>query len=58
MLLLYRPGNYSEDADDSEIELIIAKNRMGAIGKVDLVFEPTFALYREPQYWNVEERRR
>ncbi|MBN1423145.1 replicative DNA helicase [Candidatus Fermentibacteria bacterium] len=39
VLLIYRPGAYDRDEDQSKTELIIAKQRNGPTGTVDLVFK-------------------
>lgn len=40
VLLIYRPGAYDRDEDQGKTELIIAKQRNGPTGSVDLVFKP------------------
>jgi replicative DNA helicase len=42
---LFRPAVYDEQADPKEAELIIAKHRNGAVGKIDLRWEPDFQTF-------------
>ncbi len=50
---IYRPGYYQldEDAmgDDSVAEIIISKHRNGALGTVELHWEPNFALFENKE---------
>ncbi len=38
ILLLYRPGRYDKDVDETLVEVDVAKNRQGALGTVKLHF--------------------
>jgi replicative DNA helicase len=50
VMFLHRDRQSDEDHDDIRTELYIAKNRNGSIGKVDLIFTPDQATFREPDY--------
>ncbi len=41
VLLIYRPGAYDQSEDQGRTELIIAKQRNGPTGSIELVFKPS-----------------
>lgn len=47
VLFLYRPGYYSEKEDPSKCEVIIAKNRCGDTGTINLQWEGEYSLFKE-----------
>ena len=49
VLFLYRPGYYSEKEDPNECELIIAKNRCGDTGTINLKWEGEYSLFKEEE---------
>ena len=48
VLFLYREGMHNAEVDRSQTKLIVAKNRNGPIGDIDLVFIPEQTAFREP----------
>jgi replicative DNA helicase len=48
VLFLYREGMHNQEVDRSQTKLIVAKNRNGPIGDIDLVFIPEQTAFREP----------
>ena len=48
VLFLYREGMHKPDADKAHTELIVAKNRNGPTGDIDLVFNAEQTTFREP----------
>ena len=48
VLFLYREGMHNAEVDKSQTKLIVAKNRNGPIGDIDLVFIPEQTAFREP----------
>ena len=48
VLFLYREGMHKPDVDRSVTELIVAKNRNGPVGDINLVFVPEQTSFREP----------
>jgi replicative DNA helicase len=48
VLFLYREGMHNSEVDKSQTKLIVAKNRNGPIGDIDLVFIPEQTAFREP----------
>lgn len=49
VMLLWREGYYSEEADPTEAELIIAKNRNGPTGFVRLIWQAECARFENPK---------
>lgn len=47
VMLLYRDGYYTKDASDESAELIVAKNRNGMIGTINLIFTGNRQLFVE-----------
>ena len=52
VLFLYRPGYYSEKEDPSKCEVIIAKNRCGDTGTINLQWEGEYSLFKEDTDYN------
>jgi len=52
ILLLYRPGQYDKEADDSLVEVEVAKNRQGSQGTVKLHFYREFMRFAD---WHDED---
>jgi len=52
ILLLYRPGQYDKDADESLVEVDVAKNRQGSQGTVKLHFYREFMRFAD---WHEED---
>jgi len=49
VIFIYRDEVYNENSDDAGFaEILISKNRMGATGKVKLLFEPALSSFRDP----------
>jgi replicative DNA helicase len=48
VLFLYREGMHNPEIDRSQTKLIVAKNRNGPVGEIDLVFVPEQTAFREP----------
>jgi replicative DNA helicase len=48
VLFLFRPGMHDRERDASETKLLVAKNRNGPIGDIDLVFNAEQTSFREP----------
>ena len=58
-LLLYRAGQYREDAPIDEAKVIISKNRYGAANiSIDLKFEPERSKFYEREEHSIEEKTR
>ena len=49
VLFLYRPGYYSEKEDPNVCEVIIAKNRCGETGTINLKWEGEYSLFKEEE---------
>jgi replicative DNA helicase len=47
VMLLYRPGYYSRDASDKSAKVIVAKQRHGPTGDVDMIFIPEYMRFEE-----------
>ena len=58
VLMLYHPGNYQEGADNRETELIIDKHRNGQKDRVNLIFAPSYATFRDQDFWEPQKQRR
>ena len=52
ILLLYRPGQYDKDADETLVEVEVAKNRQGSQGTVKLHFYREFMKFAD---WHEED---
>jgi replicative DNA helicase len=50
VLFLYRPGMHDKEHDLGDTKLIVAKNRNGPIGDIDLIFNPAQTAFREPYH--------
>ena len=48
VLFLFREGMHKPDVDRARTELIVAKNRNGPVGDIDLVFNAEQTTFREP----------
>lgn len=48
VLFLYREGMHKPDVDKARTELIVAKNRNGPVGEIELVFNAEQTTFREP----------
>lgn len=48
VLFLFRPGMHDQDIDRSVTQLIVAKNRNGPVGEIELVFVAEQTAFREP----------
>ena len=49
VFLLWRPGFYDENEDQTGAELVLAKNRNGPVGTIPLVFDETRARFSQPK---------
>lgn len=51
ILLLHRPCMYDDVSyDEKQLDMILAKNRHGPVGKVELLFTPEFSKVEEPLF--------
>ena len=48
VLFLYREGMHKQDVDKAQTELIVAKNRNGPTGDIQLIFNAEQTTFREP----------
>jgi replicative DNA helicase len=48
VLFLYREGMHKPDIDKARTELIVAKNRNGPVGEIELIFNAEQTTFREP----------
>jgi replicative DNA helicase len=48
VLFLYREGMHKPDIDKASTELIVAKNRNGPVGEIELIFNAEQTTFREP----------
>ncbi len=55
VLFLFREYLYDDEADDSEAECIIAKNRHGGLGTARLMWDGTHTRYLNPDYTHSDE---
>jgi len=54
VLFLYREGMHKEDVDKNATRLIVAKNRNGPVGEIELIFNPEQTSFREPHRGRIE----
>jgi replicative DNA helicase len=54
VLFLFRPGMHDRERDASETKLLVAKNRNGPIGDIDLIFNAEQTSFREPYRGRVD----